>query len=72
MTDRAAGFLVHIEEDMRIGDGDKYWSADHIATAISMIRGVAKVEPIVADMELHMATERAKLELRKQIREIIQ
>jgi hypothetical protein len=72
MTDMAAGFLVHLEEDVRIGDGDKYWGADRIATAISMIRGVAKVEPIVTDIELHLATERAKSEFRKKIKEIVQ
>lgn len=54
MTDRLAGYIVTLTDDVRVDD------AEEITRAIGMIRGVATVRPIVSDIQLHMAEDRAK------------
>jgi hypothetical protein len=61
MTDRAKGFLVHLSDDMRIGD--ETTGADRIADAIRMLKGVTKVEPIINDAGDALNRERVRLEL---------
>lgn len=53
MTDRHAGYVITLEEDVREDD------AAAIKTALSMIKGVLSVEPVVSDPGLHIAEERA-------------
>lgn len=54
MTNRLAGYIVTLAEDIRVDD------AEGITKAIGMLRGVATVRPIEADMVLHMAEDRTK------------
>ena len=42
MTDRHAGYLVTLDEDLRSDD------AEEILTALRMVKGVLAVEPIIA------------------------
>jgi len=58
MTDRIKGFTITLERDIRVDD------VEFIQQAISMIRGVAHVEPSVSTHEDHMNRERIKFELR--------
>lgn len=53
MTERHAGYIVTLANDERADD------AEDIRNAIAMISGVVSVEPIVADHQQHIATERA-------------
>lgn len=52
MTDRHAGYVVTLARDIREDD------AEAVITAISMVKGVVSVKPVVADVELHLAQER--------------
>lgn len=61
MTDRYAGFLVTLTDDVREDD------AEAILTALRMVRGVATVEPVGANVDLQLATTRAKSELREKV-----
>ena len=61
MTDRHAGYVVTLAEDIREDD------AEHIINAISMIKGVLSVEPVIASFDLQMATERAKADFRAKV-----
>lgn len=54
MTDRVAAYVVTLKEDVRVDD------AEAITNAILMIRGVATVQPIMADMVTHIAEDRVK------------
>lgn len=54
MTDRVAAFLVTLDEDRREDD------IEAIMTALGMVRGVVKVEPM---WELRIAEERARVGL---------
>lgn len=58
MTDIVKGFLVTLEEDIRIED------VEVIMQAIRMIKGVADVEPSVLTTEDLMNRRRIKYELR--------
>jgi len=87
MTDRVQGFLVHLDDDYRIGDRMSYPSieqedengqkvtlptdADFIAHAIRAVKGVVKVEPIISGYEDRMARSRAGSELRKKIYDVL-
>lgn len=53
MTDRHAGYVVVLATDMRDDD------AEAVLTALRMVKGVASVEPVVADIALHIAEARA-------------
>lgn len=57
MTDRHAGYIVRLAEDLRDDD------SAYVIAAIRMIKGVAAVEPIPGDHQLHIATERAREEI---------
>lgn len=52
MTDRYAGFVVTLADDVRQDD------AEAIVTALRMVKGVISVAPVVADVDLHMAAAR--------------
>ena len=57
MTDREAGYIVTLEKSIREDD------AEDIKTAIRMIKGVISVEPVVEDINLHIAKTRSRQEL---------
>ena len=69
MTDRAKAILVHLDDDYRIGDGDS--GADRIMDAIATLKGVAKVEPLTRTSDDYLARERARLEVRQQIMDVL-
>lgn len=53
MTDRHAGYLVTLAEDIREDDAE-----ESVLIALRMIKGVASVTPIVSDYAMHIAAER--------------
>lgn len=57
MTDRINAITVVLEHDIRDDD------AEPLLQAIRQLRGVLTVTPHVANLEGHLATERAKCEL---------
>lgn len=65
MTDRHAGYVVTLAEDVREDD------AEAIATALRMVRGVLSVEPIVADLELHLAEQRVRTDLGRRLFDVL-
>jgi hypothetical protein len=75
MTDRAKAFLVHIDDDYRMGDwdsdSDMPVGADFIAALLRGVKGVVKVEPLLADYDHAIAVERAKRDLREKMRGVL-
>lgn len=65
MTDRLVGYIVTLKEDTRVDD------AEAITNAIKMVKGVLSVKPVVADVEAHMAYERARHDLGQKLFEVI-
>lgn len=61
MTERHAAYLVTLAEDIREDD------AEHIINALRMVRGVLSVEPVTAGLDLSIAEERAKAEMREKL-----
>lgn len=61
MTDRYHTLTVVLEHDTRTDD------AEELIAAISMMRGVLKVDGIVANPTSHMAHERARREFKDKI-----
>lgn len=61
MTDRHAGYIVTLARDIREDD------AERIISAILMIKGVMSVDPVVADVGLHMAERRARQDIRDKL-----
>lgn len=61
MTDRHAGYIVVLEENIREDD------AEHVINALRMVRGVQSVEPIVADHATQIALARARGELQRRL-----
>ena len=52
MTDRHAGYVVVLAEDIREDD------AESTLTALRMVKGVVSVTPVIADYELVVARRR--------------
>lgn len=65
MTDRYNAITVHLATDIRDDD------AEAILTAIRMVKGVAKVEPLVADVSAAIGEERARRQLVDQLWEVL-
>lgn len=65
MTDRVRGYIVTLDADIREDD------AQATITALHQIRGVVSVEPVVADIDSHMATERVRREFMRKIMEVL-
>ena len=61
MTDRHAGYIVTLGEDIRCDDDE------HIITALQMVKGVVSVTPVTADHQLHMAEDRVRFALQRQM-----
>lgn len=66
MTDRLAGVLVTFDDNYRVDD-----DAREIVDALKMIKGVAFVEPITADYQLQIATDRARLKLVNELWDVL-
>jgi hypothetical protein len=68
MTDRHAGYIVTLKDDIREDD------ADFILNAIRMIKGVVGVEPIISSAEIHLAqtriTEQTRMSLHRAVDEV--
>lgn len=65
MTDRHAGYVVTLSEDIREDD------AETIINAIRMVKGVINVRPIVSNVELMIAEDRTDQEWREKIRQLL-
>lgn len=65
MNDRFMAYMVILDANYREDD------AENIKQAISMIKGVHTVSPIVATPETYIAQERAKTDLLKKLFEVL-
>jgi hypothetical protein len=61
VTDRVAGFVVTLAQDMRVDD------VEAVVAALGMIKGVAKVAPVDSDATLQVAYHRARFELTRRV-----
>ncbi len=66
MTDLHAGYVVTLSEDLREDD------ATDIITAISLIRGVQTVTPILGGIERQVAEMRAKKKILDRLYDVLQ
>ena len=65
MTDRHAGYLITLADDIR-EDSDQA-----VITALRMVKGVLAVEPVPATYELVIAKQRVDREWRKRILDLL-
>lgn len=65
MTDRHAGYIVTLDKNIREDD------AEFILNAIRMIKGVLTVQPVVSNVDLHIAKDRADYEWRQKIHSLL-
>jgi len=65
MTDRHAGYVVILDQNIREDD------AEFILNAIRMIKGVADVKPVVASAEQQIAEGRAHMKMREKLIDFI-
>lgn len=65
MTDRHAGYLVVLEEDIR--QDDALWTIN----AIKHIKGVVSVKPVIGSFDVHIAEERVRIEIWEKIRALL-
>jgi len=65
MTDRAKALLVHLSDDLRLGD--EVTGADRVVAAIAMIKGVVKVEPMLANFDDVIARQRVVTEFKDRL-----
>ena len=66
MTDRHAGYVVTLAKDIRDDD-----AGESVLVAIRMIKGVISVEPVVADIETHIAEGRRDSAWREALHRLI-
>lgn len=66
MTDRHAGYIVALEQNVREDD------AEAIVSALKMIKGVVGVTPITATPEVDIAGLRANTQWRERVWELLQ
>ena len=65
MSDRYIAFTVILKNDMKDEDSKQ------ISDAISMVKGVSKIIPIVRDGSYTIAIEKAKLDLISRLQEVL-
>lgn len=65
MTDRHAGYVVVLDENIREDD------AQVIIDALKMIKGVKTVVPVISTPELAIATSRQRQRVREKLIELI-
>jgi hypothetical protein len=66
MTERHAGYIVTLADDIREDD------AEHILTALRMISGVVSVKVVAADFEMRMARDRVHSEVRGKVLRLLE
>lgn len=59
MTDKHAGYIVTLDQDIREDDGEA------IINALRMVRGVVSVQPITSTAEQQVAAQRRDIAWRK-------
>lgn len=65
MTDRHAGYVVTLADDLRKDDSEA------VLNALRQIRGVVAVEPVTATLELHVARARAQSDIKSRLFEAL-
>lgn len=65
MSDRLKGIVVTFKNDIKDED------AEDILTAIRMVKGVLSVKPLITNYEQHIAEERVRHEIHKQLFDIV-
>jgi len=65
VTERHAGYVVTLKEDIREDD------AERLVSALRFFSCVASVTPIVSNVEHHVATEKARFDLLSKLREAL-
>lgn len=65
MTDRHSAYIVVLNSDIREDD------AEHIINALRMVKGVASVEPVIADYNQHIARVRVDREWRDRLLKLL-
>lgn len=65
MTDRFAGYIVVLEDNIRSDD------AEATTKAIAQLRGVVSVIPVVSNIEIHIAEERVRRELGEKLLQVV-
>jgi len=65
MTDRIKCYVVTLEHDIRADD------AVAVTAALKCIRGVLSVEPVVSNLDTHVAEARARQELGQKLWEVL-
>ena len=65
MTDRHSGYIVVLESDIREDD------SQNVINAIRMIKGVISVDPIISNVEIHIAKTRVKLEIAESLNSVL-
>lgn len=65
MTDRHAGYVITLANDIREDD------AEHIINALRMIKGVINVQPIVSSVELMLAKDRVDYQWREKLHQLL-
>lgn len=65
MTDRHAGYIVVLEKPIREDD------AESVLNAIRMTKGVISVKPIVNNVSLEFAHEKARLDILGAIHDVL-
>ena len=66
MTERHAGYVVTLAEDIREDD------AEHILTALRMISGVVSVKPVTSDLGMVVAREQVHAEVRERVARLLE
>jgi DNA replicative helicase MCM subunit Mcm2 (Cdc46/Mcm family) len=61
MTDRHAGYVVTLANDIREDD------AEAVIGALRMVKGVLSVDPITGSFDVHIAEQRVRAELRDKL-----
>lgn len=65
MTDRVNGLTVYLEHDIRVDD------VEFITNAITMIKGVLKVEHVIVDSAAIIAEERGRMDVKQKLYEFL-
>lgn len=65
MTDRHAGYVVVLKEDLREDD------AQALIDALKMLKGVLTVEPIISGPDIIISTHRAKAEIERKLWKVL-
>lgn len=66
MTDRHSGYIVTLDHDIREDD------AEQIIQALSMVKGVLAVEPLVRDGDLMITQARLRFDLQRKVHQAVQ